>query len=526
MMAKHVSSWSAQNFRTEIGAAWISTVLKTSILALFVCLLSAHSVHNLGAQENQPTANQKRPNILWLIAEDMSPHLGCYGENIETPAIDRLAEEGMRYSHAYTTAPVCSTSRSAFMTGMYQTSIGAHNHRSHRTDGYQLPEGVQVITEYFKEADYFTANIRQITSDPKERFFRGTGKTDWNFNVNVNSEPFDSDKWSDLQQNQPFYAQINFSETHRGQDWDNAHKHIKNPANPDKIQFPPYYPDHSLTRSVWAQYHNAIMALDLKIDRVLYQLKTEGILENTIVVFMSDHGAAMPRSKQWPYESGLRIPLIIRWPKNFQAPNGWSAGCVDDRLVASIDLSASSLAWAGIPRPLVMQGRVFLGAEEDPERRFVFGGRDRGDETVDRIRTVRDERFRYIRNFMPERPFLQLNRYKEWSYPIIGLMRELHDKGELNDVQSYLMNPTRPTEELYDLENDPYEIHNLIHSPKHKERLNLLRATLNTWMIETNDQGRFIESEEIHQFWENQMKESYDQRLLKRAERKAQDRHE
>ena len=167
-----------------------------------------------------------------------------------------------------------------------------------------------------------------------------------------------------------------------------------------------------------------------------------------------------------------------------------------------------------------------MGDYEDPERRFVFGGRDRGDETVDRIRTVRDERFRYIRNFMPERPFLQLNRYKEWSYPIIGLMRELHTKGELNDVQSYLMNPTRPDEELYDLENDPHEIHNLIQSPKHQKRLNLLRVALDTWMVETNDQGRFVESEEIHQFWENQMKKSYDQRLLKRAESKVQDLHE
>lgn len=524
MIVKLLSSWSCRKFRSENGAPRISTVLQTAVLALIVFVLSEPGTLNLGANEIQPKEDQKRPNILWLIAEDMSPNLGCYGEDIETPAIDRLAEEGMRYSHAYTTAPVCSTSRSAFMTGMYQTSIGAHNHRSHRTDGCRLPEGVRVITEYFKDAGYFTANIRQITSDTKERFFRGTGKTDWNFNVS--SEPFDSDKWSDLQNNQPFYAQINFSETHRGQDWNNAHKHIKNPANPEKIQFPPYYPAHPVTRSVWAQYHNAIMALDCKIERVLYQLQTEGILEDTIVVFMSDHGAAMPRSKQWPYESGLRIPLIIRWPKNFQAPNGWSAGCVDDRLVASIDLSASSLAWAGISRPLLMQGRVFLGTNEDPERRFVFGGRDRGDETVDRIRTVRDEQFRYIRNFMPERPFLQINRYKEWSYPIIGLMRELHAKGELNSVQSYLMNPTRPEEELYDLENDPHEIQNLIHSQKHQERLNLLRATLDTWMSETNDQGRFVESEEIHQFWENQMKESYDQRLLKRAESKAQDLHE
>lgn len=490
----------------------------TILLSLFVLVLSSP---NIWAQAGDHLENSdNRPNILWLIAEDMSPHLGCYGTDIKTPSIDQLASEGMRYTRAFTTAPVCSTSRSAFMTGMYQTSIGAHNHRSHRQDGFTLPTGVRVLTDYFRDAGYFAANVVHITENPKERFFRGTGKTDWNFNIE--GKPFDSNRWSDLKNNQPFYAQINFSETHRGKDWDNAHEHIETPADPDSVVFPPYYPDHPITRSVWAQYHNAIMALDRKIGKVIHQLKEDGILENTIVVFMSDHGAAMPRSKQWPYESGLRIPLIIRWPENFPTPENWAPGCVDSRLVASIDISASSLDWAGIDRPLIMQGRVFLGHHVDPERNYVFGGRDRGDETVDRIRTVRDTRYRYIRNFMPERPFLQLNRYKEWSYPIIGVMRQLHSEGKLDVVQSSLMNPTRPVEELYDLDNDPFEINNLADDPKHQEKLKELRAALETWIVETNDQGRWIEPESVHRYWEEQMEKSYGERLRKRDGQKNQ----
>lgn len=486
---------------------------KTTLLFLLIVCL-APMLETWAQSVNGPNNNEKRPNILWLIAEDMSPHLGCYGTDIKTPSIDKLASEGMRFTRAYTTAPVCSTSRSAFMTGMYQTSIGAHNHRSHREDGYVLPAGVNILPDYFRDAGYFTANIVHITDNPKERFFRGTGKTDWNFNTD--GKPFDSNRWSDLKNNQPFYAQINFSETHRGKDWDNAHQHIETPADPDSVSFPPYYPDHPITRSVWAQYHNAIMALDRKVGKVVHQLKEDGILDNTIVVFMSDHGAAMPRSKQWPYESGLNIPLIIRWPKNFEAPEKWSSGCVDSRLIASIDISASSLAWAGIDRPLTMQGRVFLGSQVDPDRKYVFGGRDRGDETVDRIRTVRDTRYRYIRNFMPDRPFLQLNRYKEWSYPIIGLMRKLHSEGKLDSIQSNLMSPTRPVEELYDLDNDPFEIHNLADNPEHQGKLKELRAVLETWIIETNDQGRWIEPESVHRYWEEQMEKAYGERLRQR----------
>ncbi|MEW4531301.1 sulfatase [Maioricimonas sp. JC845] len=461
-----------------------------------------------------PLSAQDRPNILWLIAEDFGPELGCYGHpEVRTPNIDGLAADGVRFTHAYTTTPVCSTSRSSFMTGMYAWSIGAHNHRSHRKDGHQLPAGVRVMTDWLRDAGYYTANVRHF---PKGIDFRGTGKTDWNFTYK--GKPFDSDRWNDLKSHQPFYAQVNFPETHRGREWNQAHEHIDQPADPDKVEIPPYYPDHEITRKDWAQYLNTAMSLDRKIGRVLQLLDEQGLSENTIVVFLGDHGRAMVRGKQWPYESGLHIPLIIRWPQGIPAPRQYAAGTVDDALTASIDLTATTLAWAGVPRPETMQGRVFWGPDADPPRKYVFGGRDRGDETVDRIRTVRDSRFRYIRNFYPERPFTQLNRYKEFSYPVLRLMHRLHDAGKLADMNPHaarLMAPTRPREELYDLENDRWELHNLADDPAHRETLLRLRGVLEEWIEESNDQGRFPEPPEVIEYWEMQMRKGYDEKLEK-----------
>lgn len=464
-----------------------------------------------------------RPNILWLIGEDIGPELACYGHpEVRTPNLDALAASGVRYTRAFSTAPVCSPSRSAFMTGMYQVSIGAHNHRSHREDNYQLPQGVRVITDWLRDAGYYTANIRDLTGNKEEKFYRGTGKTDWNFNYQ--GEPFDTDKWSNLKRNQPFYAQINFSETHRGHDWNVAHERIDQPADPEKVVFPPYYPDHPETRADWAQYLNAVMALDKKIGFVLEKLKKDGLADNTVVIFMGDHGRAMIRGKQWPYESGLSIPMIIRWPDNpnFPLPEGIKPGTVSDRLLLTIDVSATTLDIAGIEPPMLMQGRVFLGKNAAPARQYVFGGRDRGDETVDRIRTVRDERFRYIRNYYPERPLLQLNRYKERQYPVIHLMRRLSRQGKLTPEQEYLLNPTRPVEELYDLETDPYEVRNLAGDLLYQDKLEQMRSLVEAWVIEVNDQGRIPEPPEIPAKWDERAKKNYDEFLKALKEKEAE----
>ncbi|MFN7926851.1 MAG: sulfatase [Blastocatellia bacterium] len=459
----------------------------TCVLRKAYCLLVLSFALLLPAAQ----AQTKRPNILWLIAEDFGQHLGCYGtKEVWTPNLDKLAAEGVRYTRFFTTAPVCSHSRSAFMTGMFQTTIGAHHHRSHRNDGYKLPDGVRLVTDWLRDAGYFTANVRQL---PASLGFKGAGKTDFNFTYN--GKPFDTDNWADLKAHQPFYAQINFQETHRlgeamqgGKIWDSPPH-----ADPAKVELPPYYPDHPVVRQDWAAYLDAATALDVKVGKVLEQLKADGLLEDTIIVFFGDNGQAHVRGKQFVYDSGLLVPLMIHWAKNFPQPKHYQPGKVDERLLMAIDLTATTLDIAGVKRPAKMQGEIFLGAHAAPPHQYVFGARDRCDETIFRFRTVRNARYRYIRNFMPDRPFLQANKYKELSYPVWNLLRELDQQGKLTSVQQFLTAPTMPPEELYDLQTDPHEIRNLVHLPAHQVVLQRLRRVLEEWIVKSDDQGRFPE---------------------------------
>jgi len=431
-------------------------------------------------------SGDRRPNVLWLISEDTGPEFGCYGYPlVTTPNVDRLAREGARFTNACTTGAVCSASRSAFMTGMYQTTIGAHNHRSHRKDGYTLPDDIYVFTKYFRDAGYYTA----ICGPHK--------KTDWNFKPKV--KPYDGNKWEDLKTHQPFFAQYQFGETHR------KFKHCPDhPIDPAQVTLPPYYPDHPVAREDWALYLETVNVLDQKIGEVLAMLERDGLAENTIVFYFGDHGRAHARGKQWLYDGGIHVPLVIR------APGIVEPGTVVDELVSAIDFAPTCLKLCGIEPPKHMQGRVFLGPERDPPRDVLFAARDRCDETVDRIRCVRDKRWKYIRNFMPERPYLQLNRYKERMYPMIPLMRQLHKEGKLTPAQELFMAERRPEEELYDLQADPWEIHNLADDPGCRDVLLAMRKRLEQWIIETDDQGRFPEKPAEVKDAEAAMKKAYD----------------
>ena len=471
--------------QTKLSSTALTQLSRFTCLVLFFVqsLLLRTAVAGQSA-----TAAPRQPNILWLIAEDFGPELGCYGtKEVWTPNLDRLAGEGMRYTRAFTTAPVCSASRSAFITGMYQTTIGAHNHRSHRDDGYKLPKGVKVASDWMRQAGYFTANLQEL---PTGWGFKGTGKTDWNFAYD--GRPFDSNRWEDLKTHQPFYAQINFKETHRK-------FQAPKRADPAKVSIPPYYPDHPITRRDWAEYLDSATELDRKVGLILKQLEADGLADSTIVMFFGDHGQAHVRAKQFCYDSGLHIPLLIRWPKKFSAPRNYKSGTVDSRLIAAIDFLPTMLEAASVKKPAAMQGEVFLGEGAAPPRQYVFGARDRCDETVFRFRTVRDVRYRYIRNFTPERPFLQPNAYKERSYPVWNLLKELNAKGKLTPVQAVLCAPSMPAEELYDLDSDPYEIHNLAVSKQaeNQSTLRRLRAALEHWIDQSNDQGRVLEPPEL-----------------------------
>ena len=418
-----------------------------------------------------------RPNILWLISEDHGPELGCYGTpGAVTPNLDRLAEEGVRYTQAFTSAPVCSASRSAFMTGMYQTAIGAHHHRSHRDDNYHLPEGVHVLSHWFREAGYFTANVK-----PAAPGVKGTGKTDWNFELRPGQIAFDGNDWAKRAEGQPFFAQVNFAEAHRMGSWQHMTEEQRT-VDPDVVEIPPYYPDHPVVREDWAHYLDSVNLLDRKVGAVLQRLEDEGLAENTLVFFFGDHGRCMVRGKQWLYDGGIHIPLIIRWPNHLEP------GAVCDDLINAIDFGATCMDLVGIPVPETMNGRPFMGPNAQP-RDHIIAARDRCDETVDRIRCVRTRRHKYIRNFMPERPYTQKNDYKENWYPPLGVLKELHAKGELTPEQANFMADRRPEEELYDLHTDPWEVHNLADSPKHQGTLTRMRALLEQWLRDYPDHG-------------------------------------
>jgi len=442
---------------------------------------------------NPGRAKDVRPNILWLIAEDLCPDLACYGEKLaKTPNLDRLASEGALFTNAFITSPVCSPARSAFATGMYQTSIGAHHHRSHRRDGYRLPQGVRLITDYLREAGYFTANV--ITAAPG---VEGRGKTDFNFTVD---RPFDGTDWNERKAGQPFYAQVNFRETHRV-----FEKVKENAVDPAIVKLPPYYPDHEIAREDWARYLDATGILDKKVGAVLKRLEDEGLAEDTVVIFFGDNGRPHVRGKQFLYEGGIHIPLIIRWPGKIEP------GTVDDGLVSAIDITATTLKIAGIDPPANMEGQVFLGPQAQ-KRNYIVAARDRCDETVDRIRCIRTEGFKYIRNFYPDRPYTQLNRYKE-TYPVLRLMRRLHKAGKLTPEQALFMAPKRPPEELYDLQADPHELHNLASSSSHQELLQKMRKTLDDWIKETADMGEEPEDPAVIAFYEEKMKQSFDEKI-------------
>ncbi len=429
-----------------------------------------------------------RPNILWLIAEDFGQHLGCYGtKEVSTPHLDALAAGGARYTRFYTTAPVCSASRSAFMTGMYATTLGAHNHRTTVAEKKPLPDGVKVLPDWLRSAGYFTANVREF---PAALGIKGSGKTDWNFISEA--KPFDSAKWEELKAHQPFYAQVNFQETHRT-------FHAPPHADPAKVALPPYYPDHPVVRKDWAEYLDAATEVDRKIGLILRQLAADGLADTTIVVFIGDNGQAHVRGKQFCYEEGFLVPLLIHWPAKLQPPADFRPGVVSDRLLCALDLTAQTLAWAGLPKPAKMQGRVFLGTTAEPARELVFGARDRCDMTSMRIRSVRDARYRYIRDFTPWVPFLAYNEYKEKQYPLWSLLPQLYAAGTLTPAQAAMCQPTMPEEEIYDMETDPWELQNLARSnqPEHQAALQRLRGEVEKWIVESNDQGRNIETLEV-----------------------------
>ena len=458
---------------------------KSFIKTIVICTVLLAVQQNIHSEKTSEPIDTSRPNILWIIAEDFSPDAGCYGNKLaRTPNIDRLANEGRKFNAAFTSAPSCCPSRSGFMTGLWQNAICAPHQRP--AIKKKLPDGVEVITRYFRDAGYFCANLRDVEKVPYNRI--GSGKDDFAFLPN---EPvLDSDNWGDLKTHQPFYAQLSINTTHRGTWWTKPAAMPEFQVDPQQVEVPPYYLDIQVVREDFADYYASMHALDEAVGVLLQRLEDEGLADNTVVMFIGDHGRPMLRGKQFLYEQGIRIPLIIRWPGKIRA------GSVDDQLVSALDFAPAFLKIAGTAIPSHMHGRDFLGQEQGAPREYIFASRDRVDEATDRIRCVRDKRYKYIRNDMPEKPYAQAQVYREMNYPTRTPLMEMAARGQLNPVQARFFLPSKPKEELYDLQNDPWEINNLAGDETYSNTLERLRTALEQYIKEVGDMAARPEPEE------------------------------
>ena len=443
----------------------------------------------MAALPTLPAAAQDRPNIVWISAEDISPRLGAYGDSMaRTPNLDRFAAGATRYTRAFTTAGVCAPSRAAIITGMYQNGWGGHHMRvTHDAPGLPTPYHatppfyVKAFPEYLRAAGYFTTN------DQKTDYQIGNPFTIWDENER-------GAHWRSplRREGQPFFSVFNLGVTHESQSWVDPDETTT--TDPEQLELPPYYPDTPEVRRQLAKHYDNIARMDEQAGTILRQLEEDGLAGRTIVFFWTDHGDGLPRAKRWLYDSGLLVPLMVRWPGTLPP------GSVDDRLVSLVDLGPTVLSLAGVPVPGHVQGQVFLGSDQAPERTYVYGARDRIDMTYDMVRAVRDERYKYIRNHHPEKPYVQFVPYRNRSSIMQELFR-LHVAGGLDEAQQRWLRGHRPPEELYDTRNDPHEIHNLANDPAGRAVLHRMRGALDSWMSEIDDKGHVSEEQMIRRMW-------------------------
>lgn len=425
-----------------------------------------------------PTQTSRRPNILWLTSEDNGPSLGAYGDTYATtPTFDKLASRGMIYTNAWSNAPVCAPARTTIISGMYPISTGSEHMRS----STRLPAKMKMYPQYLRDAGYYCTN---------------NSKEDYNLEKDgqVWDESSDKAHWRNRKQGQPFFAVFNFLTTHESQIRKRPHKAVHDPA---KVRIPAYHPDTPEVRKDWAQYHDKMTEMDRQSADVLAQLEQDGLSEDTIVFYYGDHGPGMPRSKRWPYNSGLRVPLIVHIPEKYRdlAPADWKPGGKRDQLVSFVDLAPTLLKLAGIDPPRQMQGQPFLATKVQQDRSYVYGFRGRMDERIDLVRSVRDQRYVYIRNFMPHKIYGQHISYM-FETPTTRVWKQLYDEGKLKPPQTFFWE-TKPAEELYDLSSDPDEVKNLAESAGHADILKRLRKAVHDWQIEVRDVGLLPEGE-IH----------------------------
>ena len=420
------------------------------------------------------------PNILWITNEDMGPNLGCYGDEYAvTPNLDAFAARGFRYTNASSNAPVCAPARTAIITGMYPNSIGAEHMRSE----VRLPDGFRLFPQFLRDAGYYCTN---------------NSKEDYNVVKpgRVWDESSSRAHWRNRREGQPLFAVFNHTITHESQ-IRNAISRRHRRHDPAKAGVPPYHPDAPEVRKDWAQYYDRISMMDEAIAINLKELDDAGLAENTIIFYYSDHGSGMPRHKRWLYTSGLEVPLIVYFPPKWEhlAPQGYRTGGTSDRLVSFVDLAPTILSLAGIQPPKWMQGAAFAGKHQTDEPEYNYGLRGRMDERYDLVRSVRDKRYLYIRNYMPHRIYGQHLSYM-FETPTTRVWQRLFTEGKLTEVQARFWQP-KSAEELYDLKRDAHQIHNLVDSPEHADVLEQLRGAHLEWARQIHDVG-YLSEWEMH----------------------------
>ncbi len=419
------------------------------------------------------------PNVLWLTSEDNGPHLGCYGDSYaDTPNLDALAAKGMTYTRAVSNAPVCAPARTTIISGMYPTSTGAEHMRSMT----RLPKDFKMYPVYLRELGYY------CTNNSKEDYNLAKEGQVWD-------ESSRQATWSDRpSQDQPFFAIHNFTTTHESQIRKQPHTLVHDPA---KVRVPAYHPDTPEVRRDWAQYYDKITEMDEMVGERLRLLEEQGLTEDTIVFYYSDHGSGMPRNKRWPYFSGIHVPLIVHVPEKWRhlAGSDYQVGGSSDRRVGFVDLAPTLLSLAGQVPPAHMQGHAFMGKYEAPAREFAFGFRGRMDERYDMVRSVLGKKYLYVRNYMPHKPYGQHLAYM-FETPTTQVWKKMFDEGKLDQSQSHFWK-SKPAEELYDFENDRDEVNNLAKSKDHQEVLRKMREAHLEHLNECVDLG-FLPEGEIH----------------------------
>ena len=431
-------------------------------------------------------ADADTPNILWLTAEDMSPTLGSWGDRYaSTPHLDAFAKESVRYTRAFATAPVCSPARSCLITGVYATSLGTHHLRSE----FPIPGRITGFPSFIRSLGFHTTN--NTKTDYNTANAQGLIKASWN-------ESSDQGHWRTRKPGQPFFSIFNDMTTHQSRTMVWTFEHFRNDVqarlSPDDVHradrapLPPYYPDTPVIRQTVARFYDCVSVMDQNVGKRLAELEEDGLAENTIVFFYSDHGSGMPRHKRLLLDSGMHVPLMIRFPKKYQHLAPARPGEKIDRLVSFVDFAPTVLSLLGITPPDYMQGTAFLGPAAGRQREYVFGARDRVDEAYDMARSVRDKRYLYIRNYKPHLSYNQPSAYSD-----LGEIRDditrLARTGELTPAQSHYAGPRRSVEELYDTHDDPQNLRNLAGSRRHRDTLQRLRKAQADWCTETVDLG-------------------------------------